>query len=187
MANSSVPPVSGPLLPQSPRSGSRSRPGLLLEEMVSLLDLSGPSLERYEAAGTGLSRSPDALTVLLPQTALSSHRCCQELRDGPRFRVVFPGATPTSGPCRTVRKATSGLPLVVPGGLLRMCHPGLRRWGTVFGWDNLLGQRLQAQSHEPGRIEEAEPQLEAEIKELLRRFKVDPGRGCRVWAGAAWG
>ena len=163
------------LLPQAPREWlPEGHLAFFLEEMVSLLDLR-VILERY-----GGGRGPRAyhpqmlLTVLLYgycTGVCSSRKIARGCETDLGFRVLSGGQFPDFRTLADFRKdhlgAFQGLFLEV----LRMCREaGLVRMGHL----SLDGSKYQANASKHkamsyGRIQEVEPQLEAEVKELLRR------------------
>ena len=163
------------LLPQAPREWlPEGHLAFFLEEMVSLLDLS-PIFKRY-----GWGRGPKAyhpqmlLTLLLYgycTGVCSSRKIARSCEMDLAFRVLSGGQFPDFRTLSDFRKehleAFQGLFLEV----LRMCREaGLVRMGHL----SLDGSKYQANASKHkamsyGRIEEVEPQLEAEIKELLQR------------------
>ena len=163
------------LLPQAPREWlPEGHLAFFLEEMVSLLDLRA-ILERY-----GGGRGPRAyhpqmlLTVLLYgycTGVCSSRKIARGCETDLGFRVLSGGQFPDFRTLADFRKdhlgAFQGLFLEV----LRMCREaGLVRMGHL----SLDGSKYQANASKHkamsyGRIQEVEPQLEAEVKELLRR------------------
>jgi|TARA_B100002003_G_scaffold70398_1_gene65706 transposase len=163
------------LLPQSPREWlPEGHLALFLEEMVSLLDLRA-IFERY-----GGGRGPQAyhpqmlLTVLVYgycTGVCSSRKIARGCETDLGFRVLSGGQFPDFRTLADFRKehleAFQGLFLEV----LRMCREaGLVRMGHL----SLDGSKYQANASKHkamsyGRIQEVEPQLEAEVKELLRR------------------
>ena len=163
------------LLPQAPREWlPEGHLAFFLEEMVSLLDLRA-ILERY-----GGGRGPRAyhpqmlLTVLLYgycTGVCSSRKIARGCETDLGFRVLSGGQFPDFRTLADFRKdhlgAFQGLFLEV----LRMCREaGLVRMGHL----SLDGSKYQANTSKHkamsyGRIQEVEPQLEAEVKELLRR------------------
>ena len=163
------------LLPQSPREWlPEGHLAFFLEEIVSLLDLR-PIFERYEGGRGPKAYHPQMLlTVLLYgycTGVCSSRKIARSCEMDLAFRVLSGGQFPDFRTLADFRKAHleafQGLFLEV----LRMCREaGLVRMGHL----SLDGSKYQANASKHkamsyGRIEEVEPQLEAEIKELLRR------------------
>ena len=163
------------LLPQSPSEWlPEGHLAFFLEEMVSLLDLR-PIFERYEGGRGPKAYHPQMLlTVLLYgycTGVCSSRKIARSCEMDLAFRVLSGGQFPDFRTLADFRKAHleafQGLFLEV----LRMCREaGLVRMGHL----SLDGSKYQANASKHkamsyGRIEEVEPQLEAEIKELLRR------------------
>ena len=163
------------LLAQSPREWlPEGHLAFFPEEMVSLLDLK-PIFERYEGGRGPKAYHPQMLlTVLLYgycTGVCSSRKIARSCEMDLAFRVLSGGQFPDFRTLADFRKAHleafRGLFLEV----LRMCREaGLVRMGHL----SLDGSKYQANASKHkamsyGRIEEVEPQLEAEIKELLRR------------------
>ena len=163
------------LLPQAPREWlPEGHLALFLEETVSLLDF-GAILERYERGRGPQAYHPRMLLTLLLYGyctgVYSSRKIAKHSETDVAFRLLSGGQFPDFRTISDFRKAHlkafEGLFVEV----LRMCREaGLVRMGHL----SLDGSKYQANASKHkamsyGRIEEMEPRLEAEVKELLRR------------------
>lgn len=163
------------LLPQSPREWlPEGHLALFLEEIVSQLDL-GPIFEGYQGGRGPQAYHPQMLLTLLLYGyctgVCSSRKIARGCETDLAFRVLSGGQFPDFRTLSDFRKdhleAFHGLFLEV----LRMCREaGLVKLGHL----SLDGSKYQANASKHkamsyGRIQEVEPQLEAEVKELLRR------------------
>ncbi len=163
------------LLPQAPREWlPEGHLSLFLEEVVSQLDLR-PIFERYAGGRGPKAYHPQMLVTLLLYGyctgVYSSRKIAMACEMDVAFRVLSGGQFPDFRTVSDFRKehleAFQGLFLEV----LRMCREaGLVRMGHL----SLDGSKYQANASKHkamsyGRIQEVEPQLEAEIQELLRR------------------
>jgi len=163
------------LLPQAPREWlPEGHLAFFLEETVSLLDLRA-ILERYVGGRGPKAYHPKMLlTVLLYgycTGVCSSRKISRGCETDLAFRMLSGGQFPDFRTLSDFRKehlkAFQGLFLEV----LRMCREaGLVRLGHL----SLDGSKYQANASKHkamsyGRIQEVEPQLEVEVKELLRQ------------------
>ncbi len=163
------------LLPQAPREWlPEGHLAFFLEETVSLLDLR-PIFERYPGGRGPQAYHPQMLVTLLLYGyctgVYSSRKIAKSCEMDLAFRVLSGGQFPDFRTVSDFRKdhleAFQGLFLEV----LRMCREaGLVRIGHL----SLDGSKYQANASKHkamsyGRIQEVEPQLEAEVQELLRR------------------
>ena len=163
------------LLPQAPREWlPEGHLAFFLEETVSLLDLR-PIFERHQGGRGPQAYHPQMLLTLLLYGyctgVYSSRKIAGGCETNLAFRVLSGGQLPDFRTLSDFRKdhlaAFHGLFLEV----LRVCREaGLVRLGHL----SLDGSKYQANASKHkamsyGRIGEVEPQLEAEVKELLRR------------------
>ena len=163
------------LLPQAPRDWlPEGHLAFFLEETVSLLDLR-PIFERYQGGRGPRAYHPQMLLTLLLYGyctgVYSSRKIAGACEMDLAFRVLSGGQFPDFRTLSDFRKehleTFHGLFLEV----LRMCREaGLVRMGHL----SLDGSKYQANASKHkamsyGRIQEVEPQLAAEVKELLRR------------------
>lgn len=165
----------GYLLPQAPRDWlPEGHLAFFVEETVGMLEL-GPIFERYQGGRGPQAYHPQMLLTLLLYGyctgVCSSRKIAKSCETDLAFRVLSGGQFPDFRTLSDFRKvhleAFGGLFLEV----LRLC----REAGLVqLGHLSLDGSKYQANASKHkamsyGRIQEVEPQLEAEIQELLRR------------------
>ena len=165
------------LLPQAPREWLREgHLALFLQDAVSQLDLS-TILERY-----GRGRGPEAyhaqmlLTVLLYGYCVgmfSSRKIAARCETDVAFRVLSAGQYPDFRTMSDFRKQHLADFKRLFLEVLRLCREaGLLRLGHI----SLDGSKFQANASKHKamsyrRIQEAEPQLEQEIRDLLKKAK----------------
>ena len=159
------------LLPQAPREWlPEGHLAFFLEEMMGLLDV-GPIFERYRGGRGPRVYHPQLLLYGYCTGVCRSRKIARNCEMDLAFRLLsgsqFPGLRTLSDFRKEYVEAFQGLFLEV----LRMCREaGMVRMGHL----SLDGSKHQANASKHkamsyGRIEAVEPQLEAEIRELLRR------------------
>jgi len=163
------------LLPQAPREWlPEGHLAFFLEETVGLLDVK-PIFERYQGGRGPQAYHPQMLLTLLLYGyctgVYSSRKIAGGCETDLAFRMLSGGQFPDFRTLSDFRKehleAFHGLFVEV----VRMCREaGLVKLGHL----SLDGSKYQANASKHkamsyGRIQEVEPQLEAEIQELLRR------------------
>lgn len=163
------------LLPQLPREWlPEGHLALFLMDVVNQLDL-GPILSRYHGGRGPAGYHPRMLLMLLLygycSGVFSSRRIADRCRTDIAFRVLSASQFPDFRTLSDFRKVHLDAFNKLFIEVLRLCREtGLLKMGHL----SLDGSKYQANASKHkamsyGRIKETEPQLEAEVRELLRR------------------